>query len=87
MVFIHSVYQPHIHNMSYKQINNLHNICMNFELTQWSNNPCRGLDRPRGFREAEALGFKDNRLMKLVRLKAYKQQHLPPRNIHVTHFC
>jgi len=46
MVFIHSVYQPYIHNMSYKQINNLHDTCMNFELTQWSNKPCRGLDRP-----------------------------------------
>jgi hypothetical protein len=75
MVFIHSVYQPHIHKMSYKQINSLHNTYMNFELTQWSNNPCRCLDRTRGFREAQALGFKDNRHMKLLRFKAYKQQH------------
>ena len=43
-------------------------------------NPCTGLDRPLGFQEVEAPRFRDNRLMKVVRLSALLTGRLyPPR--------
>ena len=50
--------------------------------------PITGLDRPKGFQEAEAPRFQDSRHMKVVRLSALRTSCLyPPRNIPGTHFC
>jgi hypothetical protein len=49
--------------------------------------PFTGLDRPRGFQEAEAPKFQDNRHMQVVRLSAPCTGRLYPRgNIPGTHF-
>jgi hypothetical protein len=42
------------------------------------NNPCTGLDRPRGSQEDEAPRFQDNRHMKVVRLSALLTGSLYP---------
>ena len=44
-------------------------------------NPITGLDRPRGFQEAEAPRFQDNWHMKVVRLLVLCTGHLYPQEI------
>ena len=48
----------------------------------------KGLDRPGGFQEAEALKFQDSRHVKVVRLSALRTGRLyTPGNISGTHLC
>jgi len=52
--------------------------------------PCTGLDRSRGFQEAEAFTFLDNQRMKVLRLSALGPGLLyppPPINIPGTNYC
>ena len=50
-------------------------------------NPITGLDRPRGFQEAEAPRFQDNRHVKMVRSALRTGRLYPPGNTPCTHFC
>jgi hypothetical protein len=54
----------------------------------YQNNPITGLDGPRGFQDAEATRFQNNRHMKVVRLSALRTGRLyTPGFFPGTHFC
>jgi len=51
-------------------------------------NAITGVDRPRGFQEAEAPTFQDSQHMQVVRLSALCAGHFyPPGSTAGTHFC